>query len=103
MERRAMVDPLPHLGSCDLRRRSIFHEVVESGGPRPAEPRLEVLNPDADVRSEAGFGHRSPGHTYIEDVFGRYADLLTRSIKLVQATAEDTRECVHGFCDQVGG
>src|SRR5215210_4970721 len=51
-----VVDPLPHLGAADLRRRRIFHEVEDGNGTTTGEPGGEVLNADGDVVAEAVHG-----------------------------------------------
>src|SRR5215216_5361483 len=39
-----VVDPLPHLGAADLRRRRILHQVEDGNRAAPSEPGREVLH-----------------------------------------------------------
>src|SRR5829696_574339 len=51
-----VVDPLPHLGAADLRRRRVLHQVEDRDRTSPREPGREVLHTDRDVVSEAVHG-----------------------------------------------
>src|SRR5262249_55442273 len=51
---RALVDPLPELRAGDLRRRRVFHEVVDGRSAVLQEPGVEVLEGHVDVQPEAG-------------------------------------------------
>lgn len=50
-----MVDPLPHLGAANLSGGRILHEVVQGDTPHTPQPGLQVLHPNTDVVSQAGF------------------------------------------------
>src|SRR5262245_23276275 len=50
--------PLPQLGAADLRRRGVFHQIVERHRSAAAEPGGDILDRDADILARAGFGAR---------------------------------------------
>src|SRR5919107_1453367 len=51
-----VVDPLPHLGTADLRGRGVLHEVEDGDGTAAGKPGREVLDADGDVVAEAVHG-----------------------------------------------
>src|SRR5690606_22810119 len=55
-ERCAVIDPLPDLRATDLRRGSVFHQIVERHGTAAAEPCFDILHADA-----AAFAHTRLG------------------------------------------
>src|SRR5436190_15682360 len=59
VQRRAMFDPLPDLRARDLGGGGVFHQVVDRHSALTAEPRLEILDADANVVAEAGVGART--------------------------------------------
>src|SRR5215218_2982116 len=51
-----VVDPLPDLGTADLRSRRVLHEVEDGDGAASCEPGRQVLHADGDVVAEAVHG-----------------------------------------------
>jgi len=77
----AVTDPLPHLRARDLRGRRVFHEVVDRHAADAAQPRLEILNPDVDIRAQSGVGDFAVG--YGEQIARRDAHVVAPHRKLV--------------------
>ena len=80
---RAVVQPLPHLGAGDLRGRGVLHQVVDADRAGAAQPGLEVLDADADVRPQAGLGDLTRRPRDVEQLLGGDVDVLAGSVALV--------------------
>ena len=44
-----MMNPLPHLRARNFRGRGIFHQIIKRHATKPAKPRFQILNSDANV------------------------------------------------------
>lgn len=58
---RSVLDPLPALHSADLRRRSVFHQVVKRHRTCSAQPRRQVLDSHAGVQPQPFHGSNPSG------------------------------------------
>src|SRR5687768_4377536 len=76
-ELRAVVQPLPDLRTRYLRGSDVLHEVVDSGGPRPVQPGLEVLDADANVGAQARLGDVARRGGEVDQVRGADVDVGT--------------------------
>src|SRR3954453_13667691 len=72
----AVVQPLPHLAAGDLRGGGVLHEVVDADRARAAQPRLQVLDADADVAAQAGLGALAGRRPDVEHLLGGDRDVL---------------------------
>ncbi len=66
----------------DLDRRRVLHQVVERHAAHAAEPRLEVLDRDADVVAQPRLGARALRH--LEQVAGADAHVVALAVNLVR-------------------
>src|ERR671921_649853 len=84
-----VVDPLPHLGAADLRRRRVLHQVEDGYRAASSEPGREVLHTDRDVVSEAVHGDLALG--LLQQVFrgGAHIGDLVELVGLGHVLIED--------------
>src|SRR5215211_7442802 len=84
-----VVDPLPHLGAADLRRRCVLHQVEDGYRAAPSEPGREVLHTDRDVVSEAVHGDLALG--FLQQVLcgGAHVGDLVELVGLGHVLVED--------------
>src|SRR3712207_4062715 len=87
-----VVQPLPDLAAGDLRGGGVLHEVVDDDGAGAPQPRLDVLDADADVAAQARLGDLTGGGADVEQLLGRDLRVLALLVDLVGALAEDGGE-----------
>ena len=102
VERHAVERPLPDLRARDLGRRGVLHEVVDRGCTVAAEPRLEVLDADADVVAQALLGALARGLRHREQVVGGHRHVVAPAADLVGGSAEHPVEDLRAQRHQVG-
>ena len=88
---------LPDLRAADLGGRRVLHQVVERHRAAAAQPRLDVLDADADVLAEPRFGPRAlvdleqvllpGGH-----ILAQLVELVRRRHQLVEDLLRDRHE-----------
>src|SRR5206468_11988841 len=101
-QRNAVMDPLPDLRARELCGRGVFHEVVDRRGSGPAQPGYDVLDPDAHVRAQSGFGDGGAGDLHVKESLRVSDDLGTPTVELIRLVAEDAIELGHRGLDEIG-
>jgi hypothetical protein len=92
-----MMNPLPHLGARDLRRGRILHHPVKRNGTASAQPRLQVLNRDADIETEPRF--RDGAARRLQQLVRAHFNVVSRAAELI-VTSHVCRERLTGDGDE---
>ena len=96
-----VVAPLPELGAADLGGRRILHQVVDRRRAVAAEPRVEVLERDADVLPEPASVTVPPSTCRSRSWSAVDRDLGAQAVLLVRPVAEHAVEDLRRERDEV--
>ena len=94
--------PLPELRARDLGRGHVLHQVVDRRRADAAQPRVEVADPDADVRGNALVGDLAGRVRNGQEVGGGDVHVVAHTLDLVRPLAEHGVELVRRDRDEIG-
>src|SRR5207248_6513479 len=84
-----VVDPLPDLRARDLGGGGVFHQIENGCSTRASQPGLDVLDANADVAPDAGFGDLAAWHAQVEQLTAFDRDFGTLPIELIGTIAHE--------------
>ena len=94
--------PLPDLRPRDLRRRRVLHQIVDRGRADAVEPRVEVADPDRDVRPQPLLGDLPRRVRDREQRRLVGDDVVALPLELVRPLAEHRVEALGRDGDEIG-